>query len=312
MKEKVCVIVGPTAVGKTKLSIEMAKAFNGEIISGDALQIYRGLDVGTAKVTESEKEGIPHYLIDIRDLGDTYSVAEFQKEARELISDMSSRGKLPIIVGGTGLYIQSLLFDFELGSSEGDVTNQVLRAELEVYAETYGNIQLWERLRSQDEKAAELIHPNNVRRVIRAIEIIEQTGTSMTEQPRVDFKDLSLSRYDVKLIALETQREVLYERINKRIDKMLNQGLLAEAQRVYDFGPSQAAQGIGYKEFFPYFSGEESLAESVAMAQQQSRRYAKRQLTWFRNRMTCEWWDITTTEKLNELMVAVDHWLKEK
>lgn len=312
MKDKVCVIVGPTAVGKTTLSIELAKEFNGEVISGDSLQIYRGLDIGTAKVTEVEKEDIPHHLIDIRDLGESYSVAEFQRDGRSLIKDITARGKLPIVVGGTGLYVQALLFDFELGSTEGDVTNHELRAELEAYGDTYGSLQLWERLRSQDPKAAELIHPNNMRRVIRAIEIIEQTGVSMTAQPSVDFKDLALSRYDVKLIGLESDREKLYERINQRIDNMLDIGLLTEAKRVYDYGESQAAQGIGYKEFFPYFTGEESLASAVELAKQQSRRYAKRQMTWFRNRMTCEWWDISTGNQLPMLKKDVEAWLNNK
>ncbi|QIL46906.1 tRNA (adenosine(37)-N6)-dimethylallyltransferase MiaA [Vagococcus coleopterorum] len=309
-KEKVCVIVGPTAVGKTALSVELAKQYNGEIISGDSLQIYRGLDVGTAKATTEEQQGVPHHLLDICELGDSYSVADFKETARGLITEITARGKLPIVVGGTGLYIQALLFDFELGSAEGDVTNQALRDELEEYAETYGTMQLWERLRSQDQAAADLIHPNNVRRVIRAIEVIEQTGISMTAQPKVDFKDLSESCYDVKLIALESDRQALYDRINNRIESMLTNGLLAEAQQVYDFGPSQAAQGIGYKEFFPYFEGEQTLEEATEFAKQQSRRYAKRQLTWFRNRMTCEWWDLTQSpETMVDLSNDVATWL---
>lgn len=313
MKAKVCVIVGPTAVGKTKLSVELAKELNGEIISGDSLQIYRGLDIGTAKVTASEMQGIPHHLIDIRDLGETYSVADFQVAARELIDDITMRGKLPIVVGGTGLYIQSLLFNFELGSQEGDVTNQKLRAELELYAETYGNLQLWERLKKQDAIAAELIHPNNVRRVIRAIEVVEQTGVSMTAQPKVDYKDLSQACYDVKLIGLQSERPELYERINQRVDEMVVSGVLEEAKQVFDFGISQAAQGIGYKEFFPYFLGNETLEEAVEAVKQQSRRYAKRQLTWFRNRMTCEWWDISLNDETRQLLQTdVSEWLTNK
>lgn len=309
MKNKVCVIVGPTAVGKTQLSIAIAKQFKGEVISGDSLQVYRGLDIGTAKVTESEKEGIPHHLIDIRDLGEDYSVAEFQSAAKKLITEITARGNLPIVVGGTGLYIQSLLFDFELGSSQGDVTNQALRTELEAYSETYGALQLWERLKKSDEKAAEAIHPNNIRRVIRAIEVVEQTGVSLMDQETIDFKDLSASPYDVKLIGLTSDREALYGRINQRVDEMVAQGVEAEARKIYDFGPSLAAQGIGYKEFFPYFAGEQTFDEAVAMVKQQSRRYAKRQLTWFRNRMTCEWWDISEEpEQLLRLIKAIGEW----
>lgn len=313
MKNKVCVIVGPTAVGKTKLSIELAKQYNGEVISGDSLQIYRGLDIGTAKATQAEQGGIPHHLLDIRELGEDYSAAEFQQAAKALISDIVSRGKLPIVVGGTGLYIQSLLFDFELGSSAGDVTNQKLREELEAYGDTFGTMQLWERLKKSDEKAAAAIHPNNARRVIRAIEVVEQTGVSLLDQPKVDFKDLSVSPYDVKLIGLTSDREKLYQRINHRVTEMVEGGLEAEARKVYEFGPSLAAQGIGYKEFFSYFEGTETLAEAIALVQQQSRRYAKRQLTWFRNRMSCEWWDISEeADVLTDLLESVGQWLEKK
>lgn len=309
-KEKVLVIVGPTAVGKTALSVQLAQTFNGEIISGDSLQVYRNLDIGTAKATVEEQGGIPHYLLDVCELNDSFSVADFQKMARRYIAECHQRGKLPIVVGGTGLYIQALLFDFELGGQEETLDTAALREELRVYGETYGNLQLWERLKAQDSKAAELIHPNNVKRVIRAIEVIELTGQSLTEQVQVDFRDLSNARYDVKVIGLTTEREVLYQRINQRVDVMMAGDLLDEARFVYDHGPSQGAQGIGYKEFFPYFEGELDLSVAVEQVKQNSRRYAKRQLTWFRNRMTVEWWDLVMNpEGQSTLQTAVREWL---
>ncbi|MBP1044099.1 tRNA (adenosine(37)-N6)-dimethylallyltransferase MiaA [Vagococcus sp. BWB3-3] len=309
-KEKVLVIVGPTAVGKTALSVDLAKRFNGEIISGDSLQVYRGLDIGTAKATAEEQQGIPHYLLDVRDQQENFSVADFQTSGRQHLADCHHRSKLPIVVGGTGLYIQSLLFDFELGGQKKDIDTSELRQELTAYCERFGVLKLWERLRDQDRGAAEAIHPNNVKRVIRALEVVELTGKSVTEQRQVDFRDLDSALYDVKLIGLTTEREVLYERINQRVDLMVAEGLLTEARGVYEQGEIQGAQGIGYKEFFPYFQGESDLETAVAQVKQNSRRYAKRQLTWFRNRMSVEWWDLVAyPQRLTELQSTVTDWL---
>lgn len=311
-KEKVLVIVGPTAVGKTALSVELAKQFDGEIISGDSLQVYRGLDIGTAKATVEEQQGIPHYLLDVRELTESFSVADFQRLGRDYLAECHRRGKLPIVVGGTGLYIQALLFDFELGGQSESLDTSKLRAELTEYGECYGTMQLWERLRVQDQAAANVIHPNNVKRVIRAIEVIELTGKSLTEQVQVDFHNLDNALYDVKVIGLMTERERLYERINQRVDLMLEAGLLAEAAFVYKQGEIQGAQGIGYKEFFPYFEGKLELAEVLTQVKQNSRRYAKRQLTWFRNRMSVDWWDLVEhPEELSNLQSAVADWLEK-
>ncbi|OJG23224.1 tRNA dimethylallyltransferase [Enterococcus avium] len=297
-------IVGPTAVGKTSLSIELAKQFNGEIISGDSMQVYRGLDIGTAKVTAEEMEGIPHHLIDVRDVDESYSAADFQKAARKAIQEISDRGKLPIIVGGTGLYIQSLLWDYKLGN-EGELEDDSLRAKYEAFAEENGNLALWEKLQLTDPLAAEKIHCNNRKKMIRALEVFELTGHSILE-PKEQPKEL----YDSFLIGLNTDRSILYQRINQRVDLMVEQGLLAEAKNLAKNPTVQAAQGIGYKEFFPYLSGGSSLEAALEEVKLHSRRYAKRQLTWFRNRMSVRWYDlIQQPEKIDEIKTEIATWL---
>lgn len=301
---KVIAIVGPTAVGKTSLSIDLAKRFNGEIISGDSMQVYRGLDIGTAKVTEEEMAGIPHHLINVRDIDESYSAADFQATARQAIQDISRRGKLPIIVGGTGLYIQSLLWDYKLGS-EGEPEDDSLRKEFEAYAEEKGNQALWKKLQANDPLAAEKIHYNNRKKMIRALEVFQLTGHSILE-PKEQPKKL----YDSFLIGLNTDRAVLYDRINQRVDVMVEQGLLNEAKRLAETPDVQAAQGIGYKELFPYFSGEISLDTALEEVKLHSRRYAKRQLTWFRNRMSVHWYDLVQQpEIISEIEADIEKWL---
>ncbi|MGX6962543.1 tRNA (adenosine(37)-N6)-dimethylallyltransferase MiaA [Vagococcus xieshaowenii] len=311
-KPKLMVIVGPTAVGKTALSVSLAQTFNGEIISGDSLQVYQQLDIGTAKATKEEQAGIPHYLLDEIPLEGSYSASDFQQGARRYIEEIISRGKTPIIVGGTGLYIQSLLFDFELGANEGTVTEdekQAFRDKWETIMLTEGRNKPWQYLQQIDPEAAAIIHENNTRRVIRAIELKELFGCSITDQ-QVDFSNLENALYDVKLIGLTTDRELLYERINQRVDMMMTQGLMEEVQLLADKRHVQGAQGIGYKEFFPYLDGRMSLEEAIEQVKQNSRRYAKRQLTWFRNRMPVEWWDLVQyPEKQTELEAAISKWL---
>lgn len=302
--KKVLVIVGPTAVGKTTLSIELAQKINGEIISGDSMQVYRQLDIGTAKISSSEKEGVHHYLIDCREIGDSYSVSEFQKEGRKAIDEIYAKGKIPIIVGGTGLYVQSLLYDYELGSKDESTD---IRETYERYAKENGNKTLWELLAQKDPLAAEKIHFNNQKKIIRAIEVFEKTGQSILT-PKVEPKCL----YDYLMIGLETNRQLLYERINTRVDLMIDKGILEEAELLYNNPPSQANQGIGYKEFFPYFAGKESYETAVDKVKQNSRRYAKRQLTWFKNRLNASWWDlIQDPTSQMELEAEVLNWLNE-
>lgn len=291
IKTKILVIVGPTAVGKTSLSIEMAKALDGEIISGDSMQIYKGLDIGTAKVMRDEMDGIPHYLIDEVEPNESYTVTDFQKRAKRLIADITSRGKVPIIAGGTGLYIESLLYDVSYGG-EGQ-TDVPFRKEQEALAKKEGNLYLWEKLNRIDPEAANKIHFNNQRRVIRALEVYHVTGQPFSIYQNE--RGVKGSIYDAKIIGLDTERSVLYERINLRVDQMVEVGLEKEARLLYDSNlqDTQAAKGIGYKEWFPYFNDQQTEEEVVEQIKQNSRRYAKRQLTWFRNRMEkVSWWDL--------------------
>lgn len=304
--EKVLVIVGPTAVGKTALSVELAKKFNGEIISGDSLQIYKKLDIGPAKISTSEMSGIPHHLIDVIEPTDNYSVADFQKAGRQLITEITERGHLPIIAGGTGLYIQSLLYDYQLGAKE-EVVSEV-RKKYEELAEKIGKKQLWEYLKEKDPLAAEKIHWNNQRKVIRALEVFEVTGYSIMTP-----KEKPQCLYEYCMIGLDTDRKLLYQRIDQRVDQMIAAGLVDEARFVYSLGEIQASQGIGYKELYPYFKGEITLEEAVEQIKQNSRRYAKRQLTWFRNRLKAQWFDLLKQPKQQEeIERVIKKWLEEK
>lgn len=287
VKEKIIVIVGPTAVGKTKLGIDLAKAFNGEVINGDSMQVYKGLDIGTAKVTEEEQDGIPHHLIDIKSPEEPYAVSDFKKDAGEKIRELTDKGKLPIIVGGTGLYIESLLFNVSHGGKAEP--NPAFREEMNRFARENGREALYQLLKEKDPEAAEAIHPNNVRRVIRALEVMHETGKQFS-----DYQDEKKKEpvYDAYVIGLNTDRSILYERINMRVDMMLEDGLLKEVTWLYEKFPGdvQSKKGIGYKEFQAYLEGRETLDEAVELVKQHSRNYAKRQLTWFRNRFEVDQW----------------------
>lgn len=285
-KIKILVVVGPTAVGKTALGIELAQAFNGEIISGDSQQVYRKLDIGTAKATVQEQAEAVHHLIDVRDVDENYSVYDFVKEAKDAIIDIYNRGKLPIIVGGTGLYLQSLLEGYHLGGEVDQEQVLAYRAQLDNLSDDdlFGRI-------------AELgldIPQLNRRRAMRALELAK-FGQVMENKE---------TNYEALLIGLNDDRQLLYDRINKRVDFMLENGLLQEAQWLYENFPQvQAARAIGYKELFPYFSGEQSLQEATDKLKQNTRRFAKRQLTWFRNRMTTDFYrvsDSDTKEKIEK------------
>ncbi|HLQ74064.1 MAG TPA: tRNA (adenosine(37)-N6)-dimethylallyltransferase MiaA [Bacillota bacterium] len=288
MKTKVVSIVGPTAVGKTKLSIELAKHFNGEIINGDSMQVYRQFDIGTAKVTHAEMENIPHHLIDIKDPEQPFSVADFQTVVREAIERVSSKGKLPIIVGGSGLYIQAALYDYHFSEERRD---EQLTEQLTKKVEAEGIEPLYTELMTVDPEQAKVIHPNNHRRVIRALEVYYQTGKTMSEYKREQSND---PLYDIHLIGLEMEREQLYERINERVDQMINSGLLKEVYNLYEKGYSntQAMRGIGYKELIPYLQGEDTLEHCLSILKRNSRRFAKRQMTWFKNKMDVSWYNV--------------------
>ena len=298
------VIVGPTAVGKTALSIRLAKKYNGEIINGDSMQVYAGLDIGTAKVTEEEAEGIPHHLLDIIPVEQDYTASDFKRDARQAIESILARGKLPIVVGGSGLYIEGLLFDMQFGGVAAEDPHY--RKQLEAELERTDAMHIWKQLQEKDPKAAEQIHPNNSRRVIRALEVIHFSGKRFSDQADREADP----HYDALLIGLDTERSILYDRINRRVDLMVANGLVEEANALFDRqlpAKTQATRGIGYKEWFGYFNGEVTFAEAAEQLKQNSRRYAKRQLTWFRNRMSgIHWFDLVQNDhemqKIEELV----------
>ncbi|MEO2074807.1 MAG: tRNA (adenosine(37)-N6)-dimethylallyltransferase MiaA [Bacillus sp. (in: firmicutes)] len=307
-KQNVLVIIGPTAVGKTKLSIEMAKRYNGEIISGDSMQIYRRMDIGTAKVKQEEMEGIPHHLIDIKEPSENFSVAEFQVLVREKIAEIAKKGKLPIIVGGTGLYIQSVIYDYQFSDVAGD---EAYRLQLEERAKQIGNEALHKELMEVDPGSAAQIHPNNVRRVIRALEIYHLTGKTMQEYQSHQQPDLL---YNTAIVGLTMGRDQLYERINLRVDMMMDEGLLAEVKALHQQGlhECQSIQAIGYKEIYEYLDGKVTLDDAVKNLKQNSRRYAKRQLTWFRNKMQVEWFEMSNVNNFSKKIAEISLYVEGK
>lgn len=293
MKEPVIAIVGPTAVGKTSLSVEIAKKFNGEVISGDSMQIYQGMDIGTAKVTKAEQEGIPHHMLDIKSPHERFSVADFQTQVKKHIDQINVKNKLPIIAGGTGLYINAALYNYQFPEEKRDDTWQ---AQIEQDIQRDGIMSVYQRLEQIDPEQAAKIHPNNERRVIRALEVYERTGLTMSETHK---NQTNVSAYHPILIGLEMDREVLYERINHRVDLMITQGLVDEVTGFYQQGleGTQSMKAIGYKEFIPYLKGEYSLEDAIELLKRNSRRYAKRQYTWFKNKMDVNWYAITPDNK---------------
>ncbi|AMB98856.1 tRNA dimethylallyltransferase [Aerococcus urinaehominis] len=311
MREKVIVICGPTAVGKTQLSIQLAKKFDGEVINGDAMQIYQHLDIATAKASLAERQGVPHHLLDIRQVDQNYSVAEFKADGQTKIHEISQRNHLPIVVGGTGLYLEALIYDLSLGNKAAEDPDY--RQQLTDYANNHGNQALHDKLQSLDPQAADKIHVNNVRRVIRALEVCKATGQKFSDQQETHHNHQS--PYDLFIIGLNTDRQLLYERINQRVDLMLDQGLLDEAQWLLNQdlpADQQSMKAIGYKEIFPYLKGEISLDAASQDLKQASRRYAKRQLTWIRNRLTgVHYYDLVTgRDRLADIEADLDEYLK--
>jgi tRNA dimethylallyltransferase len=307
-KKKLIVLIGPTAVGKTALSIYLAKKFNCEIISGDSMQIYKGMDIGTAKIKKEEMEGVPHHLIDIKEPEEAFSVAEFQKRVREKIDEIHERNAIPMIVGGTGLYIQSVMYDYQFSDIAGD---DKYRKALEELANQEGNLFLYQKLKEIDIESAEKIHPNNIRRVIRALEIYHCTGKTATEYQQKQQPEVL---YDVALVGLTMDRDQLYERINARIEIMLNEGLLEEVKELYDrkVRNVQSIQAIGYKELYEFFDGNINLEEAIEQLKQNSRRYAKRQLTWFRNKMDVAWFDMSNPAEKEKKIHDISNYIAGK
>lgn len=297
--KKVIVIVGPTGVGKTRLSVELAKKLNGEIISGDSVQVYKEMNIGSAKVTDEEKQGIEHYLIDIKDINEDYSVYEFQHEVREKIDYIISRGKTPILAGGTGLYLKAALYDYEFNNEEASSFNE--------YKEL-SNQEAYDLLTKLDKDEASKLHPNNRVRVVRALNIIENNKISKTELlAKQEHKLL----YDASFIGLSAPRDIVYKRINDRVDIMVNNGLIEEVETIFnkykDYNYS-SLKAIGYKELFEYFRGNCTLKEAIELIKKKSRNYAKRQYTWFNNQFEVKWFntnfsdfDVTVSEVLEYL-----------
>ncbi|QMU07788.1 tRNA (adenosine(37)-N6)-dimethylallyltransferase MiaA [Levilactobacillus suantsaii] len=301
--EKVLAIVGPTAVGKTALALKLAQKFNGEIISGDSMQVYRHLDIGTAKATPAEQRVVPQYLIDVCDVTQQFTVAQFVVAARPLITAITARGHLPIIAGGTGFYLQALFDGLALGAdAPGDPEiRQTLRQE----AAEQGPEALWQRLQQRDPVAAAKIPPTNIRRTVRALEVIQVTGQLFSQQKNGG------PTYDEQYVALTTDRQLLYQRINQRVDVMVQNGLLDEVRWLAQQGGSAlpAASGIGYRELLPVLDDPERLAAGIDRVKQDSRHYAKRQLTWFRHQTMARWFNLVQhPEQQDQVVDLVTRW----
>lgn len=303
-KPRIGLIVGPTASGKTAASIALAQKLNAEIISADSIQVYRGMDIGSAKPTMEERQGIPHHLMDAVDIDSPkFSVAEYRRMAGDAIEDILSRGKYPLVVGGTGLYVNSLIFPLNFTSVPSD---EKLRSELTALEQEHKGA-AYALLQQEDPKAAQRLHPNDVKRIIRALEVVRLTGKPIDEHGG-DFANQAQAdiSYEPTIIGLTMPRELLYERINLRVDLMLEQGLLEETRAIYDAGydPSlPALQGLGYKQLFKHFAGEYTFDEAIDAIKLETRHFAKRQLTWFRRDKRIIWFDISQypdKESLNQ------------
>jgi len=302
--KQVLVIVGPTAIGKTALSIELARILDGEIISGDSVQIYQALNIGSAKITKEEMQGIPHYLMNDFTLEKEYSVYQFQQYAREKIEEIHQKGKLPIIVGGTGLYIKACLYDYEF-AEEGNLDESVKEYE------NYSNEELVEELKEVDPKALETIHSNNRKRLIRAL-VIAKLG-KMTKTAMIEKQEHKLL-YDAFIVGMTMDREQLYERINQRVEHMIKEGLEEEVRSLLEQYPNlfelRSMHGIGYKEWAEYFLGNQGKERTISLIQQHSRNFAKRQYTWFHNQMKVQWVNIGDEYK-DSLIEKIMEWYHE-
>lgn len=310
-KRPLIILTGPTAVGKTAASIGLAKAVGGEIISADSMQVYRQMDIGSAKITKDEMQGIPHYLVDVLEPEEAFNVVRFQELAKEAMEEIFRNGHIPIVVGGTGFYIQALLYDIDFTENDSDLS---FREELEKKAREEGAESLHALLEKADPQAAAQIHPHNIKRVIRALEFNRKTGQKISEHNERERQ--KEPPYNFAYFVLTDDRKALYERIDRRVDKMMEQGLLEEVRRLKDRGlprDSVSMQGLGYKELFAYLEGEYPLEEAVRIIKRDTRHFAKRQLTWFRRERDVVWIDRQENEqderKILDSMLSV---LREK
>ncbi|MDF2800578.1 MAG: hypothetical protein K0S61_481 [Anaerocolumna sp.] len=289
MKTPLVILTGPTAVGKTEISIKLAKRINGEIISADSMQVYKHMDIGTAKIKKEEMQGVPHYLIDILEPNEEFNVVKFQEYTLNAMKEIYAKGKIPIIVGGTGFYIQSVLYGIDFKDNDEDTT---YRKELEELVLVKGETFLHEELRKVDESSSENIHPNNVKRVIRALEYYKQTGLKISEHNEEQRQ--KESPYNFSYFVLTNNRDILYDRINRRIDRMLEAGLIEEVKSLLNTGCTKdmvSMQGLGYKEIISYLHEECSLEEAIYLLKRDTRHFAKRQLTWFKREKEVTWID---------------------
>ncbi len=301
-KMPLVILTGPTAAGKTSLSIALAKKIGGEIISADSMQVYREMNIGTAKITPEEMDGVPHHLVDIMTPDEAFNVVEFQRRAKDAMGDIISRGKIPIIVGGTGFYIQALLYDIDFSRHEEE---EEYRQELYELSQTKGKEYLHGLLREVDPEYAESVHYNNVKKVIRALEYYKETGEKLSAHNEEQQKKESPYRF--AYFVLNHERSILYDRINRRVDLMMEEGLEEEVRALVDKGYTKdlvSMQGLGYKEFFDYFEGQASLESVVDKIKMETRRFAKRQLTWFRREKEVIWIDKGQYE--NDLAILED------
>lgn len=297
-KKPLIILTGPTAVGKSALAVSLARKIGGEIISADSMQVYRHMDIGSAKITREEMAGVPHYLIDILEPDGEFHVVRFQSLAKEAMKTIYDKGKIPILAGGTGFYIQSVLYDIDFTATEED---EALRMQLEQFAKEQGNEALFERLRRIDPESCEILHANNVKRVIRAIEFYEKTGKCISEHNEEQHEKESPYRF--LYFVLTDERAGLYEKIDKRVDAMLDAGLVSEVQRLKDMGCTRdlvSMQGLGYKEILQYLDGECTLEDAVYRIKRDTRHFAKRQLTWFRREKDVTWISRQDFRRLSE------------
>jgi len=310
-KKPLIILTGPTAVGKTALSIKLAKALDGEIISADSMQVYKGMDIGSAKIRKEEMDGIRHHLIDVLKPDEEFNVVLFQKLAKEAIADITSRGKIPILAGGTGFYIQAVLYDIDFTQTQQDCS---YRTKLEELAQKEGAEVLHRMLEKADPKAASLIHANNVKRVIRALEFFEQTGEKISEHN--EQQKTNEAAYDSCYFVLTDDREKMYERIDKRVDIMLQEGLVEEVKRLKQQGCSRelvSMQGLGYKEILGFLEGEHDLERAVYLIKRDTRHFAKRQLTWFKREKDVIWVDRQNFADENEILqFLLDTWRNKR
>lgn len=301
MQPNLIVLIGPTAVGKTAVGIELAKLLNGEVISGDSMQVYRDMDIGTAKPTRGEMQGIPHHMIDIIDPDSEFTVAIFQRMVERHIAEIAARGKIPLLVGGTGLYVRSVT---DRHSFTSFAVDQEFRTGLLSEAATEGNQALHSRLAAVDPAAASRIHPNDVRRVVRALEVFHFTGRPISDFQQADQLANNSPKYNLFMYGLSLNREKLYQRINLRVEEMVSRGLVEEVQNLlaHGFGPNLVSmKGLGYKEIIGYLNGEYDLPEAIRLLQRNTRHFAKRQLTWFAREPRIVWLDVENYQSPAEI-----------